>query len=116
MTGSKFELFKHGPLVIVALLFLFASASTHKHLLNTGPGKLITFDHEVRRDLTRAERESVKTSVLSPRGEVIAYSPQEVAATTRSQPIRLNSYPLSHSPNVLQPRSMSLDLSPVLNL
>ena len=116
MARSKFDLFKHGALIVVALLFLFANASTHKHLLPAGSPKLITLDHEVCRDLTRAEREIVKTSVLSGRGEAVAYPPQQAAATAHAYDILLNSYPLSHPPSMRQPRSTSIDFSPVLNL
>jgi hypothetical protein len=116
MRVSQLEFFKHGLLLVVTLLFLFANASTNKHLVHAGHAKLITFDHEVRRDLTRAERESVKTSVLSGRGEVIAHPPVEAAATTWSHDIRLNSYPLSRLPGKLEATRTFLDLSPVLNL
>jgi hypothetical protein len=115
MAASRLELLKHTTFVL-ALLFLSVNLASHKHLVHAGPAKLITVAHEVRRDLAHAERESLKTSVLSGRGEASAYPLPETAVKIESHEILLNSYPLSHLPINLQSKNISLDLSPVLNL
>lgn len=116
VVGSKFRLLSRGALLALALLFLSANITTEKHLVHTGLAKLITFDHQVRRDLWRAERESIKTSALSGRGELIPNLLQEPAGINWSQEIVVNSCPMSQSPTQLQPKRIFLDSSAVLNL
>jgi hypothetical protein len=115
LTG-KFKLLKHGALLALALLFLAANTATHKHVVPTGLAKLITLDHEVRRDLARAEREGLKTSVASGRGELIPYPLQQAAGITGSRDIVLNSYRVPQPLTQLESENISLDFSPILNL
>jgi hypothetical protein len=112
----KAEPLKRGVFFILALLFLSANMATNKHVVHTDLAKLITVDHQVRRDLSRAERENLKTSVVSGRGEIALDPLQEVAGISPSQEIVVDSYPIPHSLTQLQPQSISLDFSPVLNL
>ncbi len=102
--------------LLLAVMFLSANMATDKHVVHTDSAKFISVDHQVRRDLSRAERENLKTSVASGRGEFVPNPPQEVATITRFQKIVVNFYPVRHSPTQLQPKSISLDTSPVLNL
>jgi hypothetical protein len=111
----QFKLLKQGVLA-VALLFLSANMATHKYLAHSGSAKLIAFDHQVRRDLSRAERETLRTSVLSARGELVPNGVQEATGINWSQEIVVNSYPISHFLTQLQTKRIFLDASPVLNL
>ena len=110
------EALKSALLFLLVLLFLFANMGINRHVVHTGVEKLITVDHQVRRELTRAERENLKTSVLSGRGDLITNPPQEAAGISRHQDIVVDSYPISDSPTQVQPKSIILDSSPVLNL
>ena len=114
--AGKLKLLKHGAPLVLALLFLAANVAAGKHLVHTGPAKLITFAHEIRRDLSRAEREGLKTSVTAGKAELVSYPLQEAAGTTRSRQIVPNAYRLSHPLIQLESKSIPLDFSPVLNL
>jgi len=112
----KAEPLKHGVLFLLVLAFLCANMATNRHVVHTGLAKLITVDHQVRRELSRAERENLKTSVLSGREEIILKPLQEATGISWSPEIVLNSYPVLYFPTQLQPQSIFLDSSPVLNL
>jgi hypothetical protein len=84
--------------------------------VHTGLAKLITFDHEVRRDLSRAERQDLKTSVASGRGEIVPYPLQQAGGMIRFQEIVLNSCRVSHLLTQTKSKRVFLDFSPVLNL
>ncbi len=110
------ETFKRVMFFLLALMFLSANMATDRHVVHTDLAKFISVNHQVRRDLSRAERENLKTSVASGRGEVVAHPPQQAAAITGFHEIVVNFHPVRHSPTQLQPKSISLDCSPVLNL
>ncbi len=101
---------------LLALMFLSANVATDKHVAHGDIAKFITVDHQVRRDLSRAERENLKTSVVSGKGEFIPNPPQEAMGIARAQEIAVILYPVSHFVTQLQPKSIALDSSPVLNL
>lgn len=107
--------FSNGAALVLAVLFLVANGATSKRLVPAGSAKLITFDHEVRRDLTRAERQSLKTSAASVTGELP--SPGQYAAVFAGpRQTAQDSYRIFRLPTRLPSRSIFLDLSPVLNL
>jgi hypothetical protein len=116
MRAGKLKLLRHGALFALALLFLSANAAAGKHLAHAGPARLITFAHEMRRDLSRAEREGLKTSVAIGSGETVSYPLHEATAITRPREIVPNGYRVSHSLTQLQSNTSPLDFSPVLNL
>jgi len=90
--------------------------ATDKHVAHSADTKLITFDHQVRRDLSRAERENLRTSVLSGRGDSFPNPPQEVAGIPRLAEFVLNSCALVSPPIHFESKTVVLDLSPVLTL
>jgi hypothetical protein len=90
--------------------------ATHKHLVHTGLVKLITVDHQIRRDLARAERENLKTSVVSGRAEIVLNPLQEAAGIPRFPEFVLNAHGIPRPLIQFEPKIFVLDLSPVLNL
>jgi regulator of protease activity HflC (stomatin/prohibitin superfamily) len=102
-----------GILVCVVLSIVFASST---HLVPQGSRQLITVNHQMRRVLSRAERENLK-SVLA----FLSPAPTNDAAPAIFERVRL--YVESHPRAVFrgrnlpeQPNSPGIFLSPVLNL
>ena len=105
-----------GALFLIALVFLSANMATNEHAVHTGLAKLITVDHQVRRERSRAERETLKTSVLPGKEENSVHPLQAAAGTSWAQNISVNCFLTLHSPSPLQHENFSLNSSPVLNL
>ena len=114
--AGKLKRFAHGTALILAVMFLVANVATSKRLVPTGSAKLITFDHEVRRDLTRAERQSLKTGAASATAEPLRNPLQEPATVSVPLQIASNSSRILNLPTELASKSITLDCSPVLNL
>ena len=116
MGKFKAELIARSVFVLFALVFLSANMATDKHLAHSAGAKLITFDHQVRRDLSRAERENLRTSVLSCKGEVGLTPLLGVVGIARPPEFVLNSYATPRPLIQLGPKTIALELSPILNL
>jgi hypothetical protein len=114
--AGKLKRCAHGTALVLAVMFLVATVATSKRLVPTGSAKLITFDHEVRRDLTRAERQGLKTSASSATAEPLRNPLQEPVTITVPLQIGLNSSGVLLVPNELASKSIFLEFSPVLNL
>ena len=110
------ERFKRSLLFLLVLVFLSANMVTNRHVVHPGLSKIITLDRQVRRELSRAERENLKTSVLSAREEIVFEPLLETSRISWFQDIVLNSYSVLDSPTQLQPKTIFLDSSPILNL
>lgn len=102
--------------VLLALVFLSANMAPDRHLAHGAVAKLITLDHQVRRDLSRAEREILRTSVLTGKGDVGLNPLQEIAGIPQLAEFVLNSCATVRPLIYFEPKTLVLDLSPVLNL
>jgi len=116
MRKFKAELIARSIFVLLALVLLSANMAPDRHLAHSAGAKLITFDHQVRRDLSRAERENLRTSVLSCRGEVGLSPLQGVAGIPRPPEFVLNSCVTVRPLVYFEPKTLVLEISPILNL
>ena len=118
MATKKFkaELIARSIFVLLALVCLLANMATDRHMAHSAAAKLITFDHQVRRDLSRAEREILRTSVLTGKGDVGLNPQQEIAVIPRLAEFVLSSCATVRPVIYFEPKTLVLDLSPVLNL
>ena len=102
--------------VLLVFVLLSVNMATDRHIAHSANAKLITFDHQVRRELSRAERENLRTSVMSSRGDSILNPLREVAGVPRSPQFVLNSYVTPRPLIYFESKTLVLDFSPVLNL
>lgn len=117
MGKFKVEPYKRGAFVFLVLVLLSANMATNRHLAHTVPAKFISVDHQVRRDLSHAERENLRTSVMSGREEIVLNNPlQEAAGIPRSPEFVLSSYAMPRPLIHFESKTLVLDFSPVLNL
>ena len=99
----------------LVFVFLSANMATDKHLAYSGGAELMTYDHQVRCDLTHAERKNLRTSVLACRGEVGLVPLQAVAGIPRPPEFVLNSRATPRPLMQLGPKTLVLKLA-VLNI
>jgi hypothetical protein len=106
-----------GVIFIFVFVLLSVSFAAYKHSVPTGVAKFITFEHNLRRVLARAERDNFRSGVATEGGRspipdsfkgIAELAPSEVVVT--HDRISLLEEPL------LELNSSRLNLSPVLNL
>ena len=106
--------------VIFVFVFVLLSVSfaAYKHSVSTGVAKYITFEHEQRRVLVRAERDNFRSGVtIADGGGILPDRSHEIAEIPLSPQIVGTHYGLSWIQQALiEPTQLILDLSPVLNL
>ena len=116
MAIFKKDLLARCILAVLAFGLFSLNVVTSSHLAPNGQRQLITLDHQVRRELVRAERENLKSSVASEEG-ILINPPQEIASVSPSLEIVASHYKISAtSHSLFEPASLVLDSSPVLNL
>src|SRR5512142_3231001 len=80
-------------LLLLLFVFLLAGIAPDRHFAHSAGAKVISFDHQLRRNLSRAERADLRSIGLSCRVETGATSSQRfVAAIPRLQPSPVSSY------------------------
>lgn len=106
--------------VISALLSLVLFApifATLRHFVPNGKSCYITLDHQLRRELTRAEREIVRSSALIENAGAVIDPPREAARVPPSPAVAVAYFTNSLFPEAtIDPNTFTSDLSPVLNL
>ncbi len=106
-----------GALMVLACGLLSISFAISTHFVPQGSRQLITIEHQLRRVLLRAERESLRSSVTIQQARVRSHSPQDLGKVSPFPEIVVTHYriPLvSHT--LIKPRNLVFELSPVLNL
>ena len=116
MRNFKAKLIARSVFVLVALVFLSANMAPDRHSGHSALAKLISLDHQVRRNLSHAVRENLRTSVLSCRDEIGLTPLDGIAAIPRPPKFVLTSYAAPRPPVQFEHQALVLDLSPVLNL
>jgi hypothetical protein len=100
-------------LVIAVLTISFAS---YKRLIPSGRRHFVSLDHQMRNDLARALRNSLRSSALFEENDSLVNSPQEVCDLPASPGSGDTSYCLSTAGQILaQPKSYTFDRSAVFN-
>jgi hypothetical protein len=117
MTSQKSRVARIVTFVFVFVL-LSVSFAAYKHSVSTGVAKYITFEHEQRRVLVRAERDNFRSGVTTADGGgILPDRSHELAEISPSPQIVATHYGLSLIQQALiEPTQLILDLSPVLNL
>jgi hypothetical protein len=120
MALFKKETSRRGILVVVAFAFFFLSFlsfATSRHFVPRGLRQLISIDHQIRRVLSRAERENLRSGVaLEDTAAAISLS-QDAGEISLSVEAVVTNYGVHLiSPDVTKTNDFILESSPVLNL
>jgi hypothetical protein len=116
MTIFKKDLLARYILAVLAFGLFSVTVVTSSHFAPKTERRLITLKHQVRRVLVRAERENLRSSAASDDGIQID-QPQRIGPASRSLEVAANKYNmLSTSRSLLEPASVTFDLSTILNL
>jgi hypothetical protein len=117
MTICKKELLARSFLVIVATVLLCMSFAISTRLAPGGVNKLITFNHEIRRVLLRAERENLRTGVSVEKMPVIIHPTQDFGEASSFSESALTYRSASlFAESLIHTETLSFRLSPILNL
>jgi hypothetical protein len=88
-----------------------------RHVVPQGLRKLITVDHQIRRVLWRAERETLRSGATIQKTPVMVYPPLELGEGPLSAESFVTYYKISLMPRIpMAPTKFILESSPVLNL
>ena len=116
MTIFKKDLLARYILAVLAFGLFSVTVVTSSHFAPKTERQLITLQHQVRRVLMRAERENLRSSSASDDGIPIDQL-QKIGPTSRSPQLASNQYNIpSTSRSLLEPASVTFDLSTILNL
>ena len=103
-----------GVILLFAVVLLSGSFAAYRHF-STGTAKYITYDHALRRVLSRAERDNLTRGLMVK--EQRAERPQQIGEVAPSSQLVATYYGISfveHS--LIYPNRLVHSLSPVLNL
>jgi hypothetical protein len=104
-------------LLALSLALLFVSLASSRHIAPKAVKQLITLDHQVRRDLKKVERENLRSGVVIEEARAIIEPPQDGLIISPFPELFASYYTLSSQTKIsIEPNSLILDLSPVLNL
>jgi hypothetical protein len=103
--------------LLVAFALLYVGIFSYKHLLLQSKPELITLDHQLRRMLSHAERETIKSAVTSDEEASPPATPQEFCAIFPPTHLVAPCSQCFHTPqSLMEQKSFAFDSSPVLNL
>ena len=115
MTIFKKDLLARYILAALAFGLFSVTVVTSSHFAPKTERRLITLKHQVRRVLVRAERENLRSSAASDDG--IQIDQPRIGLASRSLEVAANQYNMpSTSRSLLEPASVTFDLSTILNL
>lgn len=113
----KKEFVARGFLIIVVSALLSMSLAISRHLVPQGLRQVITINHQIRRVLLRAERESLRSGVAIQKSRVMSSPAKELGEVPVFWKIVVARQRISLQPNRLsQQKDFILQLSPVLNI
>jgi hypothetical protein len=117
MTMCKKELVARGIFVVVACVLLSISFVVSRHFVPQGLRQMITVEHQVRRVLWRAERETLRSGATVQKVPVMANPPLEIEGVSLSLRTIATYYKTFLTPKTsIEPQNFIFELSPVLNL
>jgi hypothetical protein len=117
MAMGKKELVARGILVVVACVLLSISFAVSRHFVPQGLRQVITVEHQIRRVLWRAERETLRSGATIQKAPVMANPPLEIEGVSLSLRNVATYYRIFLTPKTsIEPGNFILELSPVLNL
>ena len=112
---------KHSSLsllsVLLALVLFSPIFATMRHFVPNGKSSYITLDHRLRRELTRAERETLRSGAAFEDARAVIDPPREAAQISLFPAAAVAYFTNSLFPEAtIDPNTFTSDLSPVLNL
>jgi hypothetical protein len=108
---------RRGIVVTLAVALFSVSFAISSHIVSKGATRWITRDHEVRRVLSRAERDNLKIGPTFDKDTPLPDSWQQVSEAPLPPEILVVFYRIFAAPLILmEPKSSVLGRSPVLNL
>lgn len=112
---------KHSSLsllsVLLALVLFAPIFATMRHFVPNDKSCYITLDHQLRRELTRAEREVVRSGAVIENARAVIDPPRETAQIPLFPAAAVAYFTNSLFPKTtIDPTTFTSDLSPVLNL
>jgi hypothetical protein len=118
MTASNKYRVADAVVFVFVFVLLSISFAAYKHSVSTGVAKYITFEHEQRRVLVRAERDNFRSGVMTADGGGILPDRSHEIAEIPPSPQIVATYCglLWIQQALIEPTQLILDLSPVLNL
>ena len=116
VTVHKDKIVRATEVLFVLLLFIGTGAAV-KHITSSGVSKYITLDHEVRRILSKAERNNVRTAALEGARGGLRHLPQKAIGSPPSPEVLISDDSLLEAQlSWSADRILDLERSPVLNL
>jgi hypothetical protein len=106
----------YGAAICLFLICFTASAATDQHVAHGTLSKVITFDHQVRRDLFHAERENVRSTAVSSSKEIPFEPAQQSGISVPLVDVSLNTLPPGFPLVPFHSTAFAVDRLPVLNL
>lgn len=104
-------------LVGLAFAVLSVSFAVSNHIVSNGVTQWITRDHQMRRVLSRAERDNLRTGSALEKDTPLPDSPRQISEVPSSPKIFVALYSIFAAPlTLMEQKSFVLDRSPVLNL
>jgi hypothetical protein len=104
-------------LVGLAFAVLSVSFAISKHIVSSGVTEWITRDHQMRRVLSRAERDNLRIGPALEKDTPLPDSLQQISGVPSSPEIFVAFYSVFAAPlTLIEQKSFVLDRSPVLNL
>jgi len=117
MAMCKKELVARGIFVVVACVLLSISFAVSRRFVPQGIRQMITVEHQVRRVLWRAERETLRSGATVQKVPVMANPPLEIEGVSLSLRTIATYYKTFLTPKTsIEPQNFIFELSPVLNL
>jgi hypothetical protein len=106
-----------GIFVAIACVLLSLCFAVSRHFIPQGVRQVITVEHQIRRVLSRAQKETVRDGATIQKMPEMANPPSELVGTSVSLENATTHYKRFLTPNILvEPENLALELSPVLNL
>jgi hypothetical protein len=107
------------PLIfaLLAVVLFSPTVATIRHVVPTAKPSYITRDHQLRRELTRVEREIVKSGAVIENASAVIDPPREATQVPLFLAAAVAYFTNSLFPEAtIDPNTFTSDLSPVLNL
>jgi len=117
MIPCKKEVATRGIFVVVACVLLSVSFAASRHFVPQGLRQVITVEHQIRRVLWRAERETLRSGATIQKVPMMANPPLEIEGVSLSLWKVATDHRIFLMPTTsIEPKNFILQLSPVLNL
>ena len=117
MVKHQKELVARSLFLVVVCILLSVNFAVSRHFIPQGLRQMITLEHQIRRVLWRAQRETLRSGATIQKVPVMANPPLEIEGVSLSLWKVATDYRIFLTPKTsIEPENLILELSPVLNL